>query len=464
MNFISSGVGFVQTAKKSIIAWVLFLFFLFPAPGHSADLQSYIDTGMELSEKAKWPEAIAAFQKALELDPNHAFAHASLGVTHSMLGQHKEALLEYDQALKLGYDNAMFRYNRGVSFAQLNLLDEAEKEFLATLEKDSRIFKADYDLGIIYKLKGRIEDAHKQVDKIYPYNEMWAKKLFDAIHHPYNSITVENGGTLSGTIKLAGPKPEARSFPLVHSPNIEFCTRMSDGKGHRILHDFQVSPSGGLKDTVIAINGIPKGKPFPPSLYKLQINLCHARDYAVASRNGADFILENMDPIQHEIGTFEITKTFSDQKTNKAVIGNTSQTRSLFVKSDTETFIVQCSLHPFLLTQFLVVDNPYYTVTDSDGKFNMGDIPPGTYEVAVWHPYMPVQKGSVTINPGQEAKFDFTLNSKDVKRANYTGVTIGYRFNPVYDSFRNYYGQKRIDDPVEILQSVKEPNKLNLMQ
>jgi hypothetical protein len=34
------------------------------------------------------------------------------------------------------------------------------------------------------------------------------------------------------------------------------------------------------------------------------------------------------------------------------------------------------------------VDNPYYAVTDEQGRFEIGDIPDGTFRMVVWHPYL----------------------------------------------------------------------------
>jgi hypothetical protein len=36
----------------------------------------------------------------------------------------------------------------------------------------------------------------------------------------------------------------------------------------------------------------------------------------------------------------------------------------------------------------LVADHPYYTVTDEHGQFSLSEIPPGTYKLVVWHPYV----------------------------------------------------------------------------
>ena len=35
--------------------------------------------------------------------------------------------------------------------------------------------------------------------------------------------------------------------------------------------------------------------------------------------------------------------------------------------------------------EMMVVPHPYYAVTDQNGRFELGDVPPGNYEVVAWH-------------------------------------------------------------------------------
>jgi hypothetical protein len=58
----------------------------------------------------------------------------------------------------------------------------------------------------------------------------------------------------------------------------------------------------------------------------------------------------------------------------------------------------------------LAVENPYYQVTGSDGRFSLTDVPPGDYTLNVWHPGVGTvleQKITVPANGTAQADFNF---------------------------------------------------------
>ena len=50
------------------------------------------------------------------------------------------------------------------------------------------------------------------------------------------------------------------------------------------------------------------------------------------------------------------------------------------------TFYMQCGFHAYMESWAMAVNNPYYALTDKDGKFTIDQVPPGTYQMVVWHP------------------------------------------------------------------------------
>ena len=430
-----------------------FLTFYVEASTHSKKAELHYQRAVKLSEQKLWKDAIPEFIKAAKILPNKGLIHANLGVALSQTGMFKEALFSFDKALKLGYDSSGLRYNRGISLARLNLIDEAIKELEIALSLDRRMVKAEYDLGILFNRQGNRKKAREKVDILFKRNNKLAKKLLDQIIPEYKVITVGNGGKLNGRVTLAGPIPKARSFHLIHAPNIEFCSRISDGKGHRLLFDFTVSKNRGLKDTIIALTDVNKGKPFPQKMQTFHIDRCRANNYIIGIKNSENILIENTDPIQHEIATYEVRNNYPNQTSNRPVTPKSSQVRSVFVRASASEYTIKCNLHPFLQTHGYLVNNPYYTVTDSNGNFSIDNIPPGTYEVVAWHTYIPKKIGVVTINPAEMTQINFEFDGKDERRKLYHDDIEGYRFNTWFDSKEKFYGGPRIDDPVEELQA-----------
>lgn len=68
----------------------------------------------------------------------------------------------------------------------------------------------------------------------------------------YEEITVSDGGTIVGTVKLEGTVPKPKGYNLVTLPDQYYCGRISDGNGWRILQPFQVGPAGEFRDVVVS--------------------------------------------------------------------------------------------------------------------------------------------------------------------------------------------------------------------
>jgi plastocyanin len=68
-----------------------------------------------------------------------------------------------------------------------------------------------------------------------------------------------------------------------------------------------------------------------------------------------------------------------------------------------------CRVHPEMEGFVVVLPNSYFAVSDKEGHFTISGVPPGSYQVAVWHPKLKGQPQSVTVEAGKSATVDFTL-------------------------------------------------------
>jgi plastocyanin len=68
-----------------------------------------------------------------------------------------------------------------------------------------------------------------------------------------------------------------------------------------------------------------------------------------------------------------------------------------------------CRVHPEMEGYVVVLQNPYFAVTDKTGHYQIEGVPPGSYTVAVWHSKAKAQPKPVTVDAAKPATVDFTL-------------------------------------------------------
>src|SRR6266508_361780 len=66
-----------------------------------------------------------------------------------------------------------------------------------------------------------------------------------------------------------------------------------------------------------------------------------------------------------------------------------------------------CRVHPEIEGYVVVLQNPFFAVTNKDGHYEIENVPPGSYSLAVWHAKAKAQPKSVTVEAGKPAVVDF---------------------------------------------------------
>jgi hypothetical protein len=72
---------------------------------------------------------------------------------------------------------------------------------------------------------------------------------------------------------------------------------------------------------------------------------------------------------------------------------------------------LECDQHRFMQGWLLLAANPYVTVTDEHGVFQLTDVPAGTQTVGAWHPVLGYQEAKVTLISDQQGILEFTFAS-----------------------------------------------------
>lgn len=71
--------------------------------------------------------------------------------------------------------------------------------------------------------------------------------------------------------------------------------------------------------------------------------------------------------------------------------------------------LLLCDVHHEMSAYILVLQNPYFVLTNEEGTFTIKDVPPGRYTVKTWHENLKPQSQEVELTEGQTATIHFKL-------------------------------------------------------
>ena len=71
--------------------------------------------------------------------------------------------------------------------------------------------------------------------------------------------------------------------------------------------------------------------------------------------------------------------------------------------------VMLCNVHPEMEAWILVLQNKYFYKTDKDGKYAIKDVPPGKYELKVWHEKIKGKPQEVEITSDETVTVNFKL-------------------------------------------------------
>lgn len=89
----------------------------------------WLDQGGLFATYGNYPEAIKAYQKAIELDPHNAEAYFDLGVSYGEMGDIDQALLYINKAISIDAQQERYYYGRGWTLLRAGQKKQALEDF-----------------------------------------------------------------------------------------------------------------------------------------------------------------------------------------------------------------------------------------------------------------------------------------------------------------------------------------------
>lgn len=202
----------------------------------------------------------------------------------------------------------------------------------------------------------------------------------------YKVISVVDGGTISGSVKWSGQVPRKPEYPI--AKDVAVCD--PESRKTADLDRLIIGSQGGVANTVIYLKDISAGKALdlPEQRRYLDQKRCRYVPHILLVPATGSLTMMSSDATLHTVhmdgaATLNLPFPFPDRAITR-------------VMTQTGLVHIRCNGgHDWMNAEMMVVRHPYYAVTDESGRFQLSDVPPGTYQIVAWHEGWRVQSKTV---------------------------------------------------------------------
>jgi plastocyanin len=210
---------------------------------------------------------------------------------------------------------------------------------------------------------------------------------------------VSAGGSIKGSVIFSGPVPAPKKVDVTIDQYV--CGTEKDSG------DLLLSPRKELKNAVVWLENPPASgaAAAPAGKVEMDQNGCVfvPRVVVVPAGGTVDFL--NSDRLLHNIhATPQLNVSFNRTQPKDRTIPVT------FAKP--EIVRINCDLHSWMIGWVVVAAHPYYAITGANGQFSFDNLPPGKYELHVWHERLGTAQASATVGDQQPARVTVEMKAR----------------------------------------------------
>ena len=210
------------------------------------------------------------------------------------------------------------------------------------------------------------------------------------------------GGTIKGEVKYTGKVPP----PVMHKTG-----KFKKVCGAEIPSEALILKNQKVKNVVVWLEGKRAKKlKNKPGTYTIDQRKCTYSPHVLAMPQGSELTILTSDPINHNIHTY----SFDNDPINLMFLPNQDYTQEM---EEPEVIKVSCDLHSWMVAYIVVTPHSSFAMTESNGTFEIKDVPPGKYTLKMWHESLGEESRKIEVGEGvTKADFNFSALANQVSQ------------------------------------------------
>jgi Polysaccharide lyase family 4, domain II len=220
---------------------------------------------------------------------------------------------------------------------------------------------------------------------------------------PATTVDPTTAGSISGTVVLDGTAPALKPIDMSATPA---CVQANPSPV--VPPTVVTGENGALANVVVYVkDGLGHYRfDTPTEKVVLAQKNCMYDPHVAALMTNQPFEIENNDPTLHNVHPMpKHNRQWSTSQPAGSAALKESFARPEFAME------VLCNVHPWMRAWVFVFDHPYFAVTSKTGKFELKNLPPGTYTIEAWQETYHAQDQTVTIGAKESKATAFTFKS-----------------------------------------------------
>jgi plastocyanin len=215
-------------------------------------------------------------------------------------------------------------------------------------------------------------------------------------------VDTSTAGNVKGVVSLEGTTPKNEPIKMNADP---VCVKAN--KDPQFQETYEVK-DGKLANVFVYVKDGLGNYVFdtPTTPATIDQKSCRYHPHVFGMRAGQPLEIINSDGTLHNIHA--MPKINAEFNTGQPIQG--MKTTHVFDKKEV-MIPFKCDVHGWMNAYVGVMDNPYYAVTDADGKFELKDLPPGTYTIEAWQEKLGPMTQTVTLAAKDSKEVNFTFKA-----------------------------------------------------
>jgi len=185
-----------------------------------------------------------------------------------------------------------------------------------------------------------------------------------------------DGSRIVGVVNFTGKKRRRKPINM----SVDLVCNSSHGDAIPLTERLVVNKDNTVQNVLIRVVDAPKGGSIPTKPAIIDQIGCQYIPHVQAAMAGQKVVILNSDPTLHNINC----KPKKNKAFNKGLPAKGMMINKVFTKSELG-IPLKCDVHPWMTGFLHILDNPYFAVSDVQGRFEIKNLPAGKYILETVH-------------------------------------------------------------------------------